>query len=120
MAVDDLNEAADNLRGSFGDLQEILSEIAILLNRAANGTNDLAQNLQNVASSGEQAKKVTKDIKDDIDKATEAQEKQNKRLKLRNQLLAVGKGSLLAFVQAAGDADKDCFKKAISSSCFRF
>ena len=74
---------------------------------AANATNDLAQNLQDVASNGEKAKKTTEDLKDDIDKATKAQEKQNQRLKLKNQLLSAGKGSLLAFVQAAGDADKE-------------
>ena len=34
--LDDLNEGADNLRGSIGDLKDVLNELAISLNKSAN------------------------------------------------------------------------------------
>ena len=100
------NEAADNLRDAFSDLYILLDDLAKSLSTSSKLTNDLADNMLRTAENTEKAKEATEDLKDDIDKATKAQEKQNKRLKLQNQLVAAGKGSLLAIVQAIQDADK--------------
>ena len=100
------NEAADNLRDAFSDLYILLDDLDKSLSTSSKLTNDLADNMLRTAENTEKAKEATEDLKDDIDKATKAQEKQNKRLKLQNQLVAAGKGSLLAIVQAIQDADK--------------
>jgi hypothetical protein len=107
MAVDDLNEGAENLRDSFSDLQGVLNELAIQLNRAANLTNDIAQGLQDIASAGQKAADTAGDQADATDKVDKLQSSINKKKKLQNRLDAIGKGAALAFVKAIGDADKE-------------
>ena len=105
--LDDLNEGADNLRGSIGDLKDVLNELAISLNKSANLTNDLAQNLQNAAGAGEEAAEAAEDTAAAQDKSSKNLDKIIGKNKKNNALLNVGKGFALAFATQLGNADKE-------------
>ena len=100
------NEAADNLRDSFSDLYILLDDLAKSLSTSAKLTNDIADNMLNLADATKDAKDAADDLKKSNDKVEEGQKRRAKGQKIINNLTAIGKGSLLAIVQAIQDADK--------------
>jgi len=105
--LDNLSEGADNLRGSIGDLQGVLNELAISLQKSANLTNDLAQNLQNAAGAGEEAADAAEDTAAAQDQSSKTLDKVISKNKKNNALLNIGKGFALAFATQLGNADKE-------------
>ncbi len=105
--LDDINEGADNLKGAFGDLQGTLNELAIVLNKSAQLTADIAQNLQNAAEAGGDVTDAAEDTAGAEDKSSKVLDSILSKKKRQATLQKAGLAVAAAFTKQLMAADKE-------------
>ena len=62
--IDDINEGADDLKGTMSELRDVVKELAQALEKTASTAGDMAQALQDAAEGSEKNKDLTEEEND--------------------------------------------------------